>query len=41
MATKLAPPSPTERFLMPDGSVNPVWYRFLLDIARKLNAAGL
>lgn len=31
-------PAPTEPVIMSDGKINPVWYRFLQDLARRLAA---
>lgn len=31
-------PSPTEPVVLANGKINPVWYRFLQDLARRLAA---
>ncbi len=31
-------PDASAKFLMPDGTINPVWYRFLQDLSRRLAA---
>jgi hypothetical protein len=31
-------PVPTEPFTLPDGSINPVWYRYLLSQDRAMRA---
>lgn len=31
-------PSATEPVILRDGTINPVWYRFLQDLARRLAA---
>jgi hypothetical protein len=34
----LSIPRPDHPFLTPDGSVDPIWYRFLADQARMINS---
>jgi hypothetical protein len=38
MATKIALPSANEPIVLSDGRINPVWYRYLEELTRRLNA---
>jgi hypothetical protein len=38
MATKVKLPSASEPVVLKDGSINPVWYRYLEELTRRLNA---
>jgi hypothetical protein len=38
MTTKPKLPSPSEPLVLKDGTINPVWYRYLEELTRKLTA---